>query len=103
MDFPFCLASGADAPAAVTYPVSLENFPNPVLEKTTITFSIPMRTYTTVRIYDALGRLVRSCWQTMTSEGSHSCEVSGLIPGSYRIELSAPEIGVTEYRNMIVM
>src|SRR5437016_4821536 len=41
VDFPFCLAIGDDAPAAVTYPVSLENFPNPVLEKTTITFSIP--------------------------------------------------------------
>ncbi|MFI5264023.1 MAG: hypothetical protein ACHQM6_05875, partial [Candidatus Kapaibacterium sp.] len=54
---------------------TLENFPNPVMGKTTITFNIPARAYASVKIYDALGRVVRVVSQGMESEGVHSIEI----------------------------
>ena len=83
----------------------LENFPNPALGKTTIRFNLSVRAYASVKIYDALGRVVRVVNQSVMSEGAHEFDMttSGLAAGSYTIELLAPEIGVSEHRSMIVM
>ena len=104
-------AGGFSRPAknTVTKSVSnfpvLENFPNPAIANTTIRFNMPNAAFASVKIYDALGRVVRVVSQSVMSEGEHSLNVNtfGLAAGSYTIELLAPEIGVSEHSSMIVM
>jgi hypothetical protein len=103
VDFPFCLTMGNDAPEETKYIASLSNYPNPSFGKTTVSFTMPSQAFATIKIYDALGRLIRTVSQGVTGEGLHSVEVSGLAGGSYTIELLAPEIGVSEHREMIVL
>lgn len=105
VDFPFSIASQAEVGNNVHQPTALENFPNPAFGKTTIRFNLPARTNASVKIYDALGRVVHVVNQSMMSQGAHEFEVntSGLTAGSYLIELLAPEVGVSEHRSMIVM
>jgi len=107
VDFPFTIVAQGTA-AGVNGEVqkmraTLENYPNPSPGKSTITFSIPSRSFASVKIYDALGRLVRIVSESTIDEGLHAFPISGLSSGSYTIELSAPEIGVSEHRKMIVM
>jgi hypothetical protein len=105
VDFPFCLAGVAGTENEIKYSATLENFPNPVTGKTTVIFSLPAQSYASVKIYDALGRIVRTLSEGITSEGKHSIDVltSGLVAGSYMIELLAPELGVSERCQIVVI
>jgi hypothetical protein len=104
VDFLFCLSTQSDVATRQSTHATLENFPNPVLDKTTIRFSIPASAYTSIRIYDVLGRVVRNVSEGYMNEGSHSFEVTltGLGAGNYSIQLQATEIGVSEHRQIIV-
>ncbi len=89
----------------VSSQVRLENFPNPAFGRTTITFSIPAFAYASLKIYDALGRMVKVVIQGMITPDEHSIGIStiGLAAGSYSIELLAPDLGINEHRQMIVI
>jgi hypothetical protein len=105
-DIPFIInpepAAGVDDLAQVDI-VHFESFPNPSFGKVTVSFTMPERVYANIEIYDALGRVVRIISDGIASPGFHSLEISGLAPGSYTIELNAPEIGVSEHRQIIVL
>jgi hypothetical protein len=106
VEFPFTITpqSQSDVKTAEMQNVLLENYPNPSLDKTTVHFIIPSRAYTSVKIYDALGRVVKVITEGVTGEGSHTMQVSmhGLAVGSYTLELLAPELGIHEHKQMII-
>jgi hypothetical protein len=106
VEFPFTITpqSQADVKTGQTASVLLENYPNPSLERMTVRFIIPSRAYVTVKIYDALGRVVKIVTQGITAAGDHSIGVNvhGLATGSYTLELLAPELGINEHKQMII-
>jgi hypothetical protein len=104
VDFPFAIGSQAGVDNSAVQLSSLENFPNPALGRTTIHFNLPGHSFASVKIYDALGRVVRIVAQATMSQGAHSFEVNtfGLPSGTYFIELLAPQIGLTARRSLIV-
>jgi hypothetical protein len=53
-------------------PLFLSNFPNPVLDQTTIRYYVPEPADVTLGIYDPMGRLVRTLVHTPRSVGDHT-------------------------------
>ncbi len=54
------------------YEYDLKNFPNPFNPKTTITYRIERTAYVRLIIYDALGRMVKTLYDDLQTEGLHS-------------------------------
>ncbi len=69
-------------------PVLAQNYPNPVLDKTNISFSIPQPGNVKLDIYDTLGRKVKSVEDRFLPQGTHS----------YLLDLSALPSGLYVYR-----
>jgi len=57
-----------------------QNFPNPFNPSTTIKFSVPETSFVTIKIYDVLGRVIK----TLVSEE--------IFPGSYKINFNAANL-----------
>lgn len=106
VDFPFVITpqQQADVKGSSDQTVLLENYPNPVSGKTTVRFAIPSRSYASVKIYDALGRVVRTLSQGIMNSGEQTLDVNtkGISAGDYTLELVAPELGISEHRHLIV-
>ncbi len=107
VDFPFVITPEpqADVKASSASMTLLENYPNPSSGKTTVHFRIPSRAHASVKIYDALGRVIRTVMQGMVSSGDQDITIStkGITPGEYTLELLAPELGISEHRHLIVI
>jgi hypothetical protein len=105
VDFPFSMNSLAGVGNSSSQLVSLSTFPNPASGELTISYSINSRAYTTVKLYDALGRVVRLVTQGMMNTGNQEVRVSthGLIPGEYTVELTAPAAGINLHKKLIVV
>lgn len=75
----------------------LGSFPNPARGHTTIRFAVPDGQAVTLRIYDVLGREVRTLLREQT-EGRHeqTIDLSGLPSGTYFLRLSTEEQTRTE-------
>jgi hypothetical protein len=107
VDFPFSItpqpAAGVNdiAPNALAV---LENYPNPSTGKTTVHFSIPSRAYASVKIYDALGRTIRTVSQGVI-EGDKTIALStkDLPIGEYTLELLVPELGISKHTHLVVV
>ena len=87
----FSLPVGISSTPGTTAPQTIElmqNYPNPFNPSTTITFKTPVRAATTLKIFDALGREVR----TLVDET--------MSPGTYNVTLNASDMstGVYFYR-----
>jgi hypothetical protein len=84
--------------------IMLENYPNPSTGNTTVHFRIPSRAFVAVKIYDALGRTVRTVMQSVSS-GEENLQVStkGMTPGDYILELLAPSLGISKHSHVIVI
>lgn len=107
VDFPFVIKPQplADVRTSPGQPALLENYPNPVSGKTIVHFAIPSRAYVSVKIYDALGRVVRTVLQSTVNSGDQRIQVNtkGMDAGSYTLELLVPELGISERRNVVVI
>ena len=68
-----------------------QNFPNPVINKTTLTYSIPANSQVSLVIYDMAGKKLLNLVDEMQSFGTHvlSTDLSGLGTGMYLCRLDA--------------
>jgi hypothetical protein len=82
------IAGPAEVPSGV---VLHQNFPNPFNPTTTITFELPATDHVSLRIYDMLGREVRSLMNNRMGPGTHSVrmDAGGLASGVYVYRLQA--------------
>lgn len=70
----------------------LDTFPNPADQQATVRYALPERQDVTVRIYDMLGRKVRSVVRgAQEGRQDQRLDVSGLASGVYILRLSAGE------------
>ncbi|HLP17471.1 MAG TPA: sialate O-acetylesterase [Bacteroidota bacterium] len=68
-----------------------QNYPNPFNPSTTISFSLPSRSFVTVKIYDALGREIAQVLSEELPSGNHSrqWQPNGIASGIYFYRLQA--------------
>jgi len=82
----------------------MENYPNPFSGSTTIEYALPERGDVTLRVYDALGRLVADYGTREENAGAHSVRLSGanLPAGQYVYELRSSKLNIQERRSMVI-
>ncbi|MBI5647817.1 MAG: T9SS type A sorting domain-containing protein, partial [Ignavibacteriae bacterium] len=75
-----------------THPVIAGNSPQPFTSYTDITFALPVQSTATLRIHDALGRLVATLVDGVCEAGSHHArfDAGGLPAGVYTARLDTP-------------
>lgn len=68
-----------------------QNYPNPFNPTTTISFELVQSAFTTLKVYDALGREIATLFSGVKSQGvhTHTFNASGLNSGIYFYELNA--------------
>ena len=73
--------------------ILFQNFPNPFNPSTTIQFQIPNSQFTTLRVYDTLGKEVSTLVSKKLNPGNHTCTFDGsnLASGIYYYQLVAGE------------
>ena len=74
-----------------------QNYPNPVLSKTTIPYELPATSDVTIEVWDLLGRRVRLLYSGIQQAGKHEVEFSaGDLPnGFYLYRLSTESYSST--------
>jgi hypothetical protein len=78
-----------------------QNTPNPFRSRTTVSFSIPSTTHTSLTVYDASGRTVATLVDGEVSAGTHAVEWNATVPsGVYFCRLVAS--GETAGTRMVV-
>ena len=80
-----------------------QNYPNPFNPATKITFSIPARTYASLKVYDIAGREIRSYVNAFIQAGVYSVDFdgSGLASGVYFYRLVTDEF--VETKKMVLI
>lgn len=80
-----------------------QNYPNPFNPVTTIAFSIPTGEYVSLKVYDTLGREVRSLIDGFTAPGSHEVlfEAGDLPSGMYIYRLETQ--GYNQSRKLVFL
>lgn len=75
-----------------------QNYPNPFNPITRIAFEIPQRQHVTLKIYDTLGRLVRTLVDKKMGAGMHEItfEATGLASGQYYYQLDTSRTTMTK-------
>lgn len=82
--------------------VTVQNYPNPFNPSTTISFSIPEKSFVTLKVYDILGKEVAVLVNEELQSGSFekTFDASSLASGVYIYRLQAG--GITELRKMML-
>ena len=83
-----------------------QNYPNPFNPVTTIKYSLPAgieKYYVTVKVYDALGRLISVLFNDYQKPGNYSVEFNGegLSSGIYFYTITADQICITRKMMLI--
>jgi len=76
----------------------LQNYPNPFNPSTTISFSLPRRSFVTLKIYDVIGREIATIVSEELSAGnySRSWNASNMSNGVYFYRLQADQFSETK-------
>ena len=69
----------------------MDNYPNPFNPTTIISYQLPVKTLVILKVYDQLGRLVKTLMEERQTAGSHSVlfDGSGLSSGVYFYRMQA--------------
>ena len=80
-----------------------QNYPNPFNPTTNIRFTLPSQAYTSLKVYDINGRLVRTIVDGELNKGSHlySFESTGLSSGIFFYTLETGEFTSTKKMTLI--
>ncbi|HVN47769.1 MAG TPA: T9SS type A sorting domain-containing protein [Bacteroidota bacterium] len=80
-----------------------QNYPNPFNPSTTITFSLPYRTFVTLKVFDLLGRELSTIAQEELSAGTYSrvWQANNIASGIYFYRLQAD--GFSETKKLILL
>jgi mannosidase alpha-like ER degradation enhancer 2 len=98
------VATAVDTTASVPGKYNLyQNYPNPFNPGTTVQYDLPRSSHVTIKIYDELGRYVRTLIDKDMSAGLHKVEFipSGLASGVYFYQLNAS--GYTSSNKMVYL
>ena len=79
-----------------------QNYPNPFNPSTNISFSLPQKSFTSLKVYDILGKEIKVLVNDLLSEGSYSFDFNGnnLPSGLYIYQLST-DMGILS-RKMVL-
>jgi hypothetical protein len=80
-----------------------QNYPNPFNPTTTISFSLPSKSFVTLKMFDVLGKEVASIVSEEMSQGSYSMQwnASNMPSGVYFYRLQAGSF--TETRKLVLL
>ena len=80
-----------------------QNYPNPFNPSTTISYSIPVSSFVTLKVFDILGNEIRSLVNEEKSEGNYEVEfnAANLPSGVYFYRLQTANF--IETRKMVLM
>ncbi len=80
-----------------------QNYPNPFNPSTNIKYALPKSSYVTLKIYDMLGRVVKTVVNSYQNTGSYidHVDVSGLASGIYFYTIMAGDF--TETKKMVLI
>ncbi len=94
----FVVTAPTQEVAAASIAMELQHYPNPVVEQTTISFEVVTEGTTTLSLYDAYGRLVRSEQLNNLALGQHTLawNMEALASGTYFLELRNGKQQVTK-------
>lgn len=83
--------------------VLLQNYPNPLNPSTTISFSLPAKSFVTMKVYDIVGREITTIVSEELSAGNHSRQwnAAGMPSGIYFYRLQAGSY--TETKKLILL
>jgi hypothetical protein len=94
---PVNVAEGGGSPSVDGFTLH-QNYPNPFNPSTTISFTLPSRTFVSVKIFDLLGREVATVFSGQLSAGTYSrqWDASGMPSGAYFCRLQAGAFSQTK-------
>jgi photosystem II stability/assembly factor-like uncharacterized protein len=98
------ITSAHNAPTDLHVHVSLEqNYPNPISPATTISFTIPFRSFVSLKIFDALGKEVASLVEAELPAGTHSYnwKAAGVKSGVYYYRIQGKDF--LETKQLIIL
>ena len=80
-----------------------QNYPNPFNPSTTIRYTLPKSSFVSLRIYDVLGREVKTLFSGYRNAGNYSdvFDASNFSSGVYFYKISAGEF--TETKSMVLI
>lgn len=80
-----------------------QNYPNPFNPTTTINYSIPQRSFVTIKVYDALGKEVAAIVNGNKSAGNYNVDFNAgkLVSGTYLYKFQSGNF--TQTKKMILM
>jgi len=76
----------------------LQNYPNPFNQSTTIAFSVPTRSFVSLKVYDPMGRVVSSLVAKELSAGIYAWQwnAAGFSSGVYFYQLQSGSVALTK-------
>ena len=84
-----------EAPAAVNTFELHQNYPNPFVGQTTLSFTLSQTSFVKLRVFDTQGRAVQTVVDRLLTSGRHEIlfQSTGLPSGRYFVRLETPEGG----------
>ena len=100
---PFSVGTQQSVNGLISLGYSLSNYPNPVKDQTTISFTIPVISQITIIIADGLGRELLRIQPENPTVGTHSInfDASVLPSGTYSYTLIAGSQSLTGRMNVV--
>jgi|GEM_PF-846161 len=76
-----------------------QNYPNPFNPLTNIVYSVPVKSFVTIKVYDVLGHLIATLLNTEKQAGSYNVrfDASGLSSGIYFYQINAVSLSKNNY------
>jgi len=80
-----------------------QNYPNPFNPETTVSFHLPRNEYTSLKVYNVLGKEVRSLVEGVTAAGTHRMQFNaeGLASGIYFLSLKTESFASVKKMTLI--